>query len=429
MTKGPIHPAVRFTSGKGDFIKRRISDKITQNICVGIQNVDFFMGCPAQVPGELMREVILNDGQYDPERVKRCEKKDLPDGRCEYCYDKRKNSGKLNLRRITREGKESTLGDFERVFGEGQTPPFRVIRISKFTEGGHPIAMPLLAEFLGLCKQFDVATVLPTKALPFGKKGLTRKVRDCLTQEVIDQVPSEKDLAKLFIDTNSAIYYSLGYRQLETGLVSQGFTPQWRIQQAKGYHEAGVRTSLTVVCDVTRSIKENVKYKSAIDQALKAREKGLVVRILPIRLNSRKVARTIGLNWDEVHYKEPEKMDSNQTFLEGLENYDEDVARLADEKGTYIRLSTGSVPRILHPDFAYLIGEEELGVCGRIGENECCDMCNLQDNVRISFPADELIKVTYDPKLKEAKKRRQQRKRFAKGGQESLFDPYSTQDN
>jgi hypothetical protein len=106
MARGPIHPAIRFTSGKGDFIKRQLSDGTIIPICVGIQNVDFFMSCPAQVPSELMQEVIENDGQYNQERTEAGKK--CPDERCFYCYDKRKNSGKLNLKRITYEGTQST---------------------------------------------------------------------------------------------------------------------------------------------------------------------------------------------------------------------------------------------------------------------------------------------------------------------------------
>lgn len=424
MAKEPIHPPVKFTSGKGAFVTRQLPDGTTQNICIGLQNVDFFMGCPAQIPGELMPEIIANDGQYSPERLASCRKNELPDERCEYCYDKRKNANDLNLRTITYKGKNSTKGYFEKTFGEDQDPPFRVIRISKFTEGGHPIALPLLMEFLELCRQYGVATVLPTKALPFGKKGLTRKVRECLTQEIIDQTPPGLSLAKLFRKTGSAIYYSLGYEQMETGLVSQGFTSKWRIQQAKRYHEAGVRTSSTVVCDVTSSIKENILQGSAIELALKAREEGLKMRLLPLRLNSRKTANIVGLNWEENHYQEPKKPLPNQDFLgEELENYYEEALELAEEKGRYQRKSSESVPRILHPDFKRLI-ENGVGVCGQIGDTEYCDQCNLQDNVRITFPVDQKVKVKSNTKIAKDKKKRRQRKRLTKGGQTILFDPY-----
>jgi len=420
MARGPIHPPVRFTSGKGDFIKKQLPRGKVEHVCVGIHNVDLFMACPAQVPGELMQEVIINDGQYSKKTLNEHEK--VPDGRCEYCYDKRKNSGKLNLRKITLEGKESTLGDFERIFGEDQNPPFRIIRIAKFTESGHPIAIPLLIEFLELCKRFDVATVFPTKALPFGKKGLTRKVRECLTPEVISQVPSGNILAELFTDTKSAIYYSLGYEKMETGLVSQGFTTQWRIQQAKRYHGAKVRTSLTTVCDVTSSIKENAKQGSAIRKALKAREQGLKIRLLPLRPNSRKVAYELGLDWDQAHYKKPEKVDPNQKSLRKLGQHQKEAKKLANQNGRYLKKSTESVARFMHPDFKSLV-EEGVGVCGRIGETEYCDQCNIKNDIRITFPVSKLVKVEYDPELREAKKRRQQRKRLVKGGQTLIFDP------
>ena len=419
MARGPIHPAIRFTSGKGDFIKRQLPDETIIPICVGIHNVDFFMACPAQVPGELMIEVIENDGQYSQKTLERCEK--TPDQRCDYCYDKRKNSGKLNLKRITYEGTQSTKGDFERIFGEEQDPPFRIVRISKFTEGGHPIAIQLLIEFLELCKQFNVATVLPTKALPFGKKGLTEKVKGRLTPEVISQIPPGNNLAKLFKETSSAIYYSLGYEKMETGIISQGFTTDWRIQQAQEYHKAGARTSLTVMCDVTTSIKENTHYGSVIEQALKTREAGLNVRILPIRLNSRRVAKMLGIDWDKNHYKEI-NFHEYQEFLGGLESHKEEAIRIANEQGRYIKKSTESIPRFLHPDFKYLVEHENLGICGRIGEKEYCDLCNLQDNVRIAFPSNELIKVQYDPKLRDAKRKSLQRRRLKKGGQTLIFN-------
>lgn len=371
-------------SGKGDFVRRRLPDGSVENICLGLHNADLSVGgCISQVPCELIPEVIAHNGEYAKGNLKiyRREKKNL-DNRCDYCYAKgtgRGNWGKVTPRNVD----NNTRKHFER-----ERPEYA--RLSKATEGGHVFYIPTLLQFLEICKEFQTQIIFPTKMFPFGREDLKRIQ---LPKSLIDKIPSGGELAYKLQTVGGVIHYSIGYDRFESGVVAQGFTNEWRIKQAEKYFKSGMNTTLTLVCDVTASIKENIKSGSSIEEVLKLREKiGIPFRIIPLRINSRRFAQKVtgksyeallGINVPE------EQLRLSLGISEGIKRYRRRPNNELD-------------PNILHPDFQKLY-EEGMGICGKIGELEYCDKCNLQGNTRIAFPISEIVPVEYK---RDEKKRR-----------------------
>jgi hypothetical protein len=275
---------------------------------------------------------------------------------------------------------DKTQADFEEYHPE-------FVRLGKVAEAGHSFYQELLIEFLELCRQFGTRVILPTKMLTF-----------------------DNQLAELFQETGSVLIYSIGYDKLEKGACSQGYANEWRIEQAQQYASKGVNATLTLVCDITSSIKQNAKHGSAAEKALKARTKELTMRILPLRLNSRKVAYAVtGKDWDDLIYKQ---VDPSENVLPGFEENVEEVRQDMEQRPYALRGNNEAYPRYFHADFKDLIARHNLGVCGRVDDMEYCDKCNLFGDARIVFPVSELAEVVYDRKI------RVERKRYIRRGRE-----------
>ncbi|MAH03794.1 hypothetical protein CMI39_03345 [Candidatus Pacearchaeota archaeon] len=328
--------SVRLRRGKADFLKRKLPGKDIETVCLCTYNADLSVrGCIAQVPGELLKEVVKNNGQYLESTLNkfRHNGKRLPDARCSYCYAKRHNYGKVTSLEVD----EKTKEDFETY-----KPEF--VRLGKNSEVGHIFYRETLKDFLSLCEEYNVKIILPTKMLDF----------DC-------------NLAKKLLNVGGIINYSIGYNRFESGAFSQGFTNEWRIKQAEKYLKEGVNTTLTIVCDITSSIDENVERGSSLKEALNS---PVLKRIIPIRLNSKLVAKKIiGITWDDlVNHVE------GQDTLRGFEKHTNKIQSKLD-KSPYFLKSNGLGPSFFHPDFRKF--KEEIQVCGRIGEEEYCDKCTL----------------------------------------------------
>jgi len=383
---------VRLVSGKGDFVRRRNSQGKIEQVCLCLYNADFSVGgCISQVPCELISEVIAHEGEYAKGNLARYrnEKLDL-DKRCDYCYGK--GTGKGNWGKVTaRDVDENTRRDFEE-----KQPGY--VRLSKVTEGGHPFYMSTLLDFLYLCNEFETKVIFPTKMLPFGNEGL-KKIK--LSKELITEIPRGEELAKLLVANKGVLHYSIGYDKFESGVVQQGFTNEWRIEQAKRYFKERVNTTLTLVCDVTTSIEENIRKGSSIDKALFARDKFWIpLRIIPLRINSRKFGYEVtGKRFEEllgVNLSE-EQLGLNLKISEPLRRYQRRPNSTLD-------------PNFLHSDFQKL-QNEGVGFCGKIGKLEYCDKCNLQGKTRIVFPISEIIPVKYDRNPKTSRRAIQRNKK------------------
>ncbi len=217
---------VRLRKGKGDFVRRQTSDGV-ENVCLCIYNADASEGCPSQVPPELYDEVINNDGKYSVETKKKWlkEKGHLPDLRCDYCYDKRKNGGNIRPKDVG----EKTRADFEKYSPE-------YVRVNKSTEFGHPLYRKNLLDFLDLCNEFNAKVIFPTKMLQF-----------------------DESVAKKLIENRGVLSYSFGINGMEKGCCVNGFHNSWRKKQAEKYFDYGVNVLMTVALDITDSIENNEK--------------------------------------------------------------------------------------------------------------------------------------------------------------------------
>jgi hypothetical protein len=334
---------LHLTTGKAEFVKRKKPNGELENICLGEYNADISTACPAQVYGKHILEVIKNNGAYDEGNIEKYRKEGTIDGRCTYCYEKRKNWGKITPKEIG----EKTREEFE-------TKKPAIIRMAKETECGHYFYQEQLKQFLELCKEYGTKVIFPTKALEF-----------------------DEEIAELLIETKSVLNYSLCRDESEPGIVSQGFSNAWRVQQAIKYFGAGVNTTATLTCDITNSIDGNLKRGFAIDEMLNAKDMGVPTRLLPLRIYSKKVClEATGRKWEEIV----------------LQNKDQEHFDFGFE-WRYIRVGGNKlIPLFFHNDFQKL-ADEGIGVCGRIGDYEYCDHCNLHENVRIKFPISELAEV------------------------------------
>lgn len=334
---------LHLTTGKAEFVKRRKENGELEDICLCDLNADFSLACVGQVYGENLNEVIKNNGAYDEGNITKYRKEGIIDGRCTYCYEKRKNWGKITPKIIG----EKTRQEFEK-----KKP--KIIRIGKETECGHFFYKEQLKQFLELCKEYGTKVIFPTKALSF-----------------------YENIAKLLIDTKSVLNYSLCRDESEPGIVSQGFSNMWRVQQAKKYLDEGVNASATLTCDVTNSLEGNLKKGFAINEMLTAKDQGIPIRLLPLRIYSKQFClEATGEKWEEIILK-----DENQ------EHFDFGF------KWKYLRVGGNkAIPLLIHKDFQKIISEG-VGVCGRVGDFEYCDLCNLTKNARIKFHVSELAEI------------------------------------
>jgi hypothetical protein len=173
------------------------------------------------------------------------------------------------------------------------------------------------------------------------------------------------------------VNYSICRDASEDGAVSQGFSNLWRIQEAERYANAGVNTTLTLTCDVTSSIKENTKRGFTVEEVLQSQRRGMTIRLLPLRINSKKFCyEATEKKWGEII-----KPANNQYFL-----------NLGFEWRYIKKGSNEAIPLFFNDDFQKLVNENT-GVCGRVGEVEYCDLCNLQEGARIFFPISKLVQV------------------------------------
>ncbi|MDO8623414.1 MAG: hypothetical protein Q7R52_04150 [archaeon] len=348
---------LKLVLGKAEFLNRRLPSGETDKFCVCKYNADLAWACISQVYGELIREVVENGGKYaSTENIREYRKRGILDGRCFYCYAK--GTGRGNWGRVT----PKTIGELTRQEFEEKRP--EIIRIGKLVECGHYFYRENLLNFFDLCKEYGARVVFPNKMLEFNE-----------------------DVAKVLLETNSVLNFSICNDSLEPGAVSQGYTNLWRIKQAELYDKSGVNTTLTITCDITNSIQGNIEKGFSIEKALEAKEKGMTIRLLPLRLNSKKLCyETTGKLWDET------VLPSAKQCKGTLDLFVKEHEWLFAKRG-----NNESYPLFFHPDFQNLV-DNGIGVCGRIGDCEYCDKCNLQKEVRIKFPTSEIIPVVYNNK-------------------------------
>jgi len=364
--------------GKGIAIRRLnpATGKV-EAICECRYNVDFSRGCIGQVFGPLIQEVLDNYGVYAYGNFNLYKAMGLVNKKCGYCYSYR-NTGNVLSKKVD--------GKTRKSFEEHRPD---VIRISKITEAGHAFYFKELMKFFDLCEEFGSRVLFPTKMFSFGIEG-AREVGPVMARYAgeIGMLDGEEIAKKLRL-IDASLLYSLGWDNQEVGNVSQGFTNQWRINQALAYAKQEVNVSLTIVCDVTRSIEDNVDRGSYVAEALKLRDR-VNVRLLPLRPKRKVTESLCGGTWEEVLRKAV-----TQPF-DGL-----DI--LSHSRVPYRRRGNNEAfPLYFHADFQELV-DEGVGVCGTVGKYESCDKCNLYSRDQWErFPACEIPPVDYSGKTKKS---------------------------
>ncbi len=348
--------------GKSDFLIWRHPDGTEEKVCVQGTNAEVAENCIAQVYGlDRVQEVIENKGRYTKENLSLYRSEGTLDMRCFYCSQRRVNWGPTPPRQVTKKTKD----DFERI-----RP--KTLRIGKNTEPGHPYYRESLLCLMALCAEYETQAIITTKMLEFDGR-----------------------LLEIVKETDSVIQYSFGSDQLESGAVSQGFTNLWRLEQAIRYQEAGAHTTSIIVCDLAQSIDQNIALGFPLEEIIEAERKyGITKRLLPLRINSDKLSMIItGKPLRDI-------VAPTQYGNEMQEGFDFEVQEIPRPYGR--RGNNETYIREVHPDFQEMI-DDGTGICGRIGDLEYCDKCDLEGDTRVIFPVDEIVKVEYE---KDNKRRR-----------------------
>ena len=72
--------------GKGESVRRKHESGMVEDICECWYNIDVSRGCIAQVIGDLMPEVIENQGTYAPGNFQKYKGQGIIGNFCDYCY-------------------------------------------------------------------------------------------------------------------------------------------------------------------------------------------------------------------------------------------------------------------------------------------------------------------------------------------------------
>lgn len=357
---------ITLTKGKGDFVLRK-TEKGIENICLCSYNADAAEGCIAQVPPYLLKEVMNNKGKYSEETKIKWKKEHgkLPDFRCNYCYARRHNGTNIE---------EKVVGEKTRTSFEENKPAY--LRLSKNTEFGHPIYRKNLIDLIDLSTEYNAQIIFPTKMLEF-----------------------DKEVAKKMIKNKGFLSFSIGRDASEPGCCGFGFNNKWRIKQAENYFDFGVNTALTMVFDVTDSIQNNEKRGFAIRDAFDSSVK--TKRIIPMRLTSAKIA-LIATGIERIDLVNPyDAVD----HIKGWEKYSPEVQKRILSRPYSPRRNNDLVPNFIHSDFKEF--EENIRICGQIGDYEYCDKCNLFSE-GVKFHISEIPHVDYTPNKNRLQNKRRQ---------------------
>ncbi len=413
--------------GKGWTVRRQLPNGKVYNVCECWDNAGFSQGCIAQVDVDLLQEVIDNHGHYAEGNFQKYLAQGVSKNRCVDCYSFT-NMAEVMPRIVD----ETTAKTFDK-FKPG------IVRIGKDTEDGHPYYYATLRDFVHLATQKGARIIFPTRALPFGLEGTLETARysrggnDVLARlarnvkryhkgtkkehfEDTFEMASGEEMAEWFKRNGTSLMYTMGYEnpRIQAGILSQGFSNDWLLQQALKYHSEGVNVSLILNWDVVQSFSDNEARGAMVMPVLRARdETGINVRILTRRFRSHKGMALMGvsskheLTWGCYQGE----------VLEGFAT-PKDCPSFAEGKLEDFYVPTKKKNEVtaarFHPDFQKLVGGG-VGVCGQVGEYEHCDKCNLFEGVRIRFPVSELAEVPKWKKEEWKEKRKRQNSRRKKG--------------
>jgi len=246
--------------GKGKF----------HSICLIDIGFDFSKGCSSNT---------TPDGVYDT------------NGRCHYCYAYQ--NGPCFLDTLF-DIDEAYLLDCiqakieERGFEKKKTLYFR---LGQTVEAHVP---GTLRKFPGF--QDSLKITLETLA----KLAKRRRIRGAMPTKTIEY---DKELAKMLKAANVSVLASIGYEQLEPGMVLHGCDVEQRLDTILRYGRAGVNSNIFIATDVTRSMGDMQPEAKKAFEFWKKHKKYLGVQFLDIRITKKTDAELIGgAPWAALKY-------------------------------------------------------------------------------------------------------------------------------
>lgn len=209
---------------------------------------------------------LLVNGYYDPF------------ARCDYCYAKGQHKDTPN-KRMRKADKKNIVDQIEKIRLERaeQGKPTEYVRLGKVSESGSKLVREQLIIILEACIEANVSPIFPTKFLEF-----------------------DEYVAELLKKSNGALLYSLGSDELEYGACENGCTNEFRLEQARLYHEYGVNTGLYPLVESLNY--DNPFFKDSLEKALEMHKSiGMPVQLLSIRpVGKKQLEQIVGVPYKDL---------------------------------------------------------------------------------------------------------------------------------
>jgi hypothetical protein len=237
--------------------------------CLLDVGVDFSRGCATN---------MTPDGLWDPS------------AKCGYCYEFRNSVCYVDTVFDDRVSISHLVKMKMEELGQGDKGVW-YIRLGQRTDANVPETIRRLAGFKDnlritledlatLANQREIRVAMPTKFPVF-----------------------DSELAELYKAANVSVLISVGYSELEKGVVAHGYDLQQRLGEGLKLAEAGVNVGLYPIVDITRSIGEMHRDARAAFEFYNRHSDILKIQFLDARITGKKCAREIGgSDWDNLKY-------------------------------------------------------------------------------------------------------------------------------
>jgi hypothetical protein len=124
----------------------------------------------------------------------------------------------------------------------------------------------------------DLSIAMPTKTLEF-----------------------DPELVELFKEANVSVLSSIGYSQLEPGIINLGFPVERRLETILEYGKAGVKSTVYLATDITRPMEYMQPEAQEAFRFFQKHQEHLNLQILDIRITRKQDAPIIGgASWDQL---------------------------------------------------------------------------------------------------------------------------------
>tara|TARA_Y100000034_G_scaffold129998_1_gene187483 strand:+ start:856 stop:2313 length:1458 start_codon:yes stop_codon:yes gene_type:complete len=300
------------------------------DFCLLQIGLDFSMGCISNVTSE---------GMYAPQE------------KCSYCYEWQNGPCTLDtffdinedwmIEKLKNKVEEMELSDRSKLFFRiGQGTETMTPQYMQKWEGFQDNLKISLRSLIRLKEEsgIEIKVAMPTKIAEF-----------------------DEELVELFKGANVALMGSVGYSELESGIIAHGFGVEQRLEGIREYKKAGVNANIYIATDITQSldkVQEDARF--AIDFGGKNK---IPIQFLDIRVTKKKDVKIIlNKSWTEA------LTDKNQTNL-----FNNNSGGLKLTGQGYLHANT------THPDFLEIIknnrGDHRLCSTHAKREEQKCGLC------------------------------------------------------